>query len=173
VTAKSHFKVGDVFSVPLDDDYVGYGQIVDSWSDSGGHFYFAIFDGVYLREETLDLGDALSRPVAILALSMDPLLLHGHWKVIGHHDVVEGLPWPAYKEDVSTPGAFEVVDHTGRLRRPATEEEVNRLPFRSVVAPIRLEKAFQALRGIVDWNAAYDSLRPVASDLTSDSLLSR
>jgi hypothetical protein len=173
VTPRSHFKIGDVFSVPLDDDRVGYGQIVDSWSDSGGHFYFAIFDGVYLRDEAANLDAALSRPLAILALSMDPLLLHGHWQVIGHHDVVEGLPWPAYKEGVSPPDDFEVVDHTGRLRRPATEEEVNRLAFRSAVAPIRLEKAFQALHGIGDWNDGYDSLQPVSSDLTSDSLLSR
>lgn len=171
MTAKRRFSVGDVFTVPVEDDRVGYGQIVDEWGESGGHFYFAIFDGVYPRGDVVDLDEVLSRPVVILALSMDPLLLHEHWQVVDHRDVVEGLPWPAYKEGVSPPGAFEVVDFTGSLRRPATEDEVEQLPFRSVVAPVRLEKAFQALHGVGEWNAAYDALRPVPDDMTSNALL--
>ena len=111
-----------------------------------------------------------SGSVKILALSMDALLFHGHWQVVGHRDVVRGLPWPAYKEGVSPPGTYEIVDHAGRLRRRATGAEVERLPFRSVVAPIRLEKAIQALHGLSEWNAAYDELRPVSRDLTSDHL---
>lgn len=38
---------------------------------------------------------------------------------------------------------FDVVDYTGRRRRRATKDEVERLPYRAVVAPIRFEKAFR------------------------------
>lgn len=167
MTPKSHFEVGDLFTVPLGNDWLGFGQIVDSWGESGGHFYFAIFEGKYSREATPNLDAVLARPVAILALSMDPLLQHGHWQVVGNRPVSDDLPWPAYKEGVTPPGTFEVVDHSGHLRRRATARDIEQLNFRSVVAPIRLEKAFQALNGLGDWNPAFDSLRPVSNEMTS------
>jgi hypothetical protein len=76
------------------------------------------------------------------------------------------LPWPAYKEAVA-PGAFDVVDFTGTKRRRATSDEAESLPFRAVVAPIRVERALRALHGLEEWNAAYDELRPPPRDQTS------
>lgn len=140
-------RVGDVFSVPLEGERVGYGQIVASWGDSGAHFYFAIFEGVYSAEDVPDLEAVVAASVVLLALSMDALLFHGHWRLVGHCEVDESaIPWPAYKEGVSPPGTFDVVDFRGRRRRRATDEETERLPFRSVVAPIRVEKALRALQ---------------------------
>ncbi len=166
-------RVGDVFSIPVDDDRVGYGQIVASCGGSGGQFYFAVFEGAYPRDEAPDLDAVLGEPLVLLALSMDALLLHGHWRVIGHAEVDEDrIPWPAYKEGVSSPGSFDVVDASGQRRRSASEEEAARLPFRTVVAPIRVEKAFRALNGAEPWDEAYDALRPVDDELTSDALLS-
>jgi hypothetical protein len=174
VSAKKKLKlsVGDVFSVPIDADRVGYGQIVSPWGESGGHFYFAIFDWVGSADEAPDIDAIVSAPLLLLALSMDALLFHQHWRVVGHHDVDgSAIPWPAYKEGVSPPGAFDVVDFTGTRRRPATDDEVERLPFRKVVAPIRVEKALRALRGDDPWDDGYDALRPVADDATSASVL--
>jgi hypothetical protein len=156
--------------VPVDDDRVGYGQIVHQWAP--GNFYFALFDEVYPRDASVDLDEVLTKPLALLALAMDALLYHGHWAVVGHREVKAGrLPWPAYKEGVSPPGAFDVVDYTGRRRRRANEDEAERLPFRQVVAPIRVQKAFQALHGIGEWNESYDRLRPVLDELTSARML--
>lgn len=164
--------VGDVFAVPLDDELVGYGQIVRRWGSSGGHFYFALFEGCYRRDESPDLRLVLSQPVAILALSMDPLLVHERWRVVGRESIDrDSLPWPAYKLGVMPPGTFEVVDYTGERRRPATDKEVKALPFRTVVAPIRLERALQALCGYGEWKDAYEALRPVPKCMTSASLI--
>jgi hypothetical protein len=52
-----------------------------------------------------------------------------------------------------------VVDHEGVRRRRATEREVESLPFRTVVAPVRLEKALRAWRGLEPWLDAFDELR--------------
>lgn len=165
-------RAGDVFRVPIDDDRLGFGQIAASWGESGGHYYFAIFDGVYLRDETPELDAIVSAPLLLLALSMDALLFHEHWQLVGHRDFDEtAIPWPAYKEGVSPPGTFDVVDHTGQRRRRATDDEAERLPFRKVVAPIRVEKALRALHGEEPWVEAYDELRPAADGETSAALL--
>ncbi len=72
---------------------------------------------------------------------------------------------------MSPPGTFHVVDYTGMRRRRATDVEVERLPFRTVVAPIRVEKALRALNGTEAWDEAYDELRPVDDELTAAALL--
>jgi hypothetical protein len=164
--------VGDVFSVPFEQDRVTYGQIVDRWGTSGGHYYFAIYDAIHSRDEEVDLDDVVGHRLALLGISTDALLQHGHWRVIGHHEVdAEGLPWPAYKEGVSPPGTFDVVDYTGQRRRRATADEVEQLPYRTMPTPFVLEKAFQALHGIGDWHAAFDRLLPVPDELTTARLL--
>src|SRR4051812_1353020 len=165
-------RVGDVFSIPLDGDHVGYGQIVATWGESGGQFYFAVFVGVFPRDDAPDLDAVLDEPLVLLASSMDALLVHGHWRVVGHAVVDDDrIPWPAYKEGVSPPGVFEVVDASGQRRRLASDEEAGRLPFRTVVAPIRVEKALRALHDTEPWVGAYDALRPVDEELTSAALL--
>jgi hypothetical protein len=157
---RPRLRVGDVFSIPLDDERVGYGQIVHRWGKSGGHFYFAVFDGAHPRDEDVELDAVLSEPLAFLALSMDPLLVNGHWRVVGNRDVdPEGFPWPDYREGVS-PGVFEIVDYTGQRRRRATEREAEKVPFRTVVAPILVEDALKARYGLVPWDHGYDKLRP-------------
>ncbi|MEJ7786718.1 MAG: hypothetical protein WKF96_18100 [Solirubrobacteraceae bacterium] len=131
-----------------------------------------IYDHYALHDEDADLDEVLTRPVALLAISTDALLEHGHWRVVGHRQVDEDrLPWPAYKEGVSPPGTFDVVDHTGRRRRRANEVEAERLPFRSMPTPFVLEKAFAALHGIGDWQEAYGRLLPAPDELTSAKLM--
>jgi hypothetical protein len=113
-------KVGDLFSFPIDDERVGFGQIMAPWGESGGHFYFGIFDGIYPLRDSPDLDAVVANPLALLALSLDALLVHGHWEIVGHRQLDEGrVPWPAYKEGVSPPGTFDVVDYTGQRRRRA------------------------------------------------------
>jgi|1186.fasta_scaffold26368_2 hypothetical protein len=169
---RARWRVGDVFTVPIDDERIGYGQIVATWGDSGSHFYFLFFDAVYSSNEEPDLDEVVGRPVASLGLSMDALLRHKRWRVVGRRDVPSGsLRWPAYKESVA-PEAFDVVDHTGEVRRRASNDEAERLPYREVVAPIRLENAFRALYDAGEWNDAYETLLPVTEDATSAALLS-
>ena len=167
---RKRLRVGDVFTIPIDDERVGYGQVVHDFGQ--GHYYFVVFKEAFARDEEPELDAVLAGRLALLALSLDALLYHDHWQVVGHRGVnPERLPLPAYKEGVS-PGKYEVVDYTGERRRDAAAAEVDELPFRAVVAPIRVEKALRALHGLEDWNEAYDELRPVPEDRTSSALLS-
>ena len=153
-------RVGDVFSLPIDESRVGYGQVVSRWGDSGGHYYFLIFGGAHEVSESPDIDQIVREPPALLALSLDALLVHDHWKVVDHREVVDAaIPWPTYKEGAAPAGAFDVVDHAGQIRRRATTKEIADLPFRKVVAPIRLEKALKSLHGIGPWLDDYGELR--------------
>ena len=171
---RAGFNVGEVFSIPVDNERVGYGQIVAPYRESGGYFYFAVFDGVYPRDQEPDLAAVVAEPLVFLALSMDSLLVHGHWQVVGRQEVdASKIPWPAYKEGVTPPGTFDIVDYTGQRRRRANDDEAESLPFRTVVAPIRVEKALRALHGTEPWDDVYDALRPVGDEETSAALLER
>jgi hypothetical protein len=76
--------VGDVFRLMhYGDGRHGYGQILATFGTSGGHFYFGVFPSEYTG------GDPALEPIvaddfALIALSMDALLYHGHWSVVGN-----------------------------------------------------------------------------------------
>lgn len=149
---------GDIFIVPTGDGRAGVGQVVATY---GKHaYYFAIFDYVLPLSEAAERAlEALSTPILLLALSMDAKVHVGHWSVVGHHPVDPSISLPVYKEAVGTIDNIQVVDHTGRIRRAASATEAVRLPYRQVIAPVRLEKALRAHLGLEPWVHAFDELR--------------
>jgi len=52
------------------------------------------------------------------------------------------------------------VDYSGTRRRRATKAEATSLPYRRIVAPVRLERALKASLGLEQWLEAYEELRP-------------
>ena len=126
---RKKLRVGDVFRLPLDDTRVGYGQIVHKWE--GPSYYFAIFDGTYPAGAEPDLDEIVRRPIVLLARSLDALLWHDVWEVVGHTRVdVDNIPWAAYREGLTRMGSCSVVDYTGERRRSADTEGAELLPFR-------------------------------------------
>lgn len=158
-------KAGDVFSVPIDDTRVGVGQIVATYGKDA--YYFAIFDIVAPDAASIDVEQAPLDRVLFLALSLDAKLAAGHWSVVGHRPVREGIPLPAFKEAVGAPDRIDVVDYSGERRRPAQAAEAELLPNRKVVAPVRLEKALRAKHGLEPWTEAYSDLAPNESMTTA------
>jgi len=151
-------KTGDVFAVPLDEARVGVGQIVGTYGKDA--YYFAIFDATAPDAASIDLERAPQERVVFLALSLDAKLAAGHWRVVGHRPVREGMPLPAFKEAVGSPDRIDVVDYSGDRRRTAQAAEAELLPNRKVVAPVRLEKALRAKHGLEPWTEAYTDLAP-------------
>ena len=68
--SRPRLKVGDVFTVPIDEGRLGVGQIVGTYGTDA--YYFAIFDAVTSWPASIDLGQVLNTKVIYLAL----------WKVI-------------------------------------------------------------------------------------------
>jgi hypothetical protein len=151
-------KTGDVFVVPLGDGRAGVGQVVGSYGKDA--YFFAIFDAAFPADEVERRANEVVRePVLFVALSMDAKIHAGHWTVVGSSPVPEHVPLPAYKEAVGSPTQFDVVDYAGSRRRPATQVEAATLPNRKVVAPVRLEKALRASKGLEPWLEIFDELR--------------
>lgn len=151
-------KTGDVFAVPIDEARVGVGQIVATYGEDA--YYFAIFDVTASDLGSIDLEQAPQQRVVFLALSLDAKLAAGHWSIVGHRPVREGMPLPAFKETVGSPDRIDVVDYSGERRRPAQAAEAELLSNRKVVAPVRLEKALRAKHGLEPWTEAYSDLAP-------------
>jgi hypothetical protein len=151
--------VGDVFQIPLPDlKRFAIGQIVAAYGKEV--FFLAVFEGDYADGAEVDIDRNVNRPVVLLGLSFPAKISSGSWKVLANVKVRADMPLPAYKEFVGTTQNVVVVDYSGLRRRPALPTEIGILPNREVVAPVRLERAFNALIGHAEWNGAWDSLIP-------------
>lgn len=152
-------RVGDVFTMPLDDARVGYGQIVAKYGKDA--YFFAIFEDVHPRGSEPDIAEVLGGRILFLALSLDAKLAADHWQVVEQRPVREDVPLPAYKEVAGTPDQVDVVDYTGQRRRRSNPGESRLLRYRKVVAPVRLEKALRARHGLEPWRDEYAELKPI------------
>jgi hypothetical protein len=153
------FQAGDVFRLmPLKDGSHGFGQILASYGTSGGHFYFGVFRRVYSGVNP-PVQRMLEDELVLLALSLDALLFHGHWAVVGHADLAENSLRSREYKVARAPGLYEVEEALGTTSRAASARDAALLPFRKVVAPIRLQRAFEALHGEHEWLPEYDELR--------------
>src|SRR3989442_10977435 len=113
---RAKLSVGDVFSLPIDEDRVGLGQIVATYGKDA--YYFAVFDAVS-APDSIDVDVVLDHRVIFLMLSLDAKLAAGHWRVVGNRPVRPDMPLPAFKEAVGGPERIDVVDYSGERRRPA------------------------------------------------------
>jgi hypothetical protein len=157
--SRQRLQIGDVFTVPVDNERIGFGQVVAQYVWDG-YYYFAIFEHLYGRSDQPEMDMVVKDRIAFLALSMDSKIFVGHWTVVGRAPVAADLPLPAYKEVVGTPDRVDVVDYSGRCRRRSTADEAERLSYRSVIAPQILEDAVRAKYGLEPWHEAYTELEP-------------
>lgn len=158
-------KVGDVFVVPTGDGRAGVGQVAAKYGKDA--YFFVIFDGLIDVEASAErVLELVEGSVLFLSLSMDAKLHAGHWTVVGNAPVRREIPMPAYKVAMGKPGDYAVEDYSGVRRREATPLEADALPYRKVVAPVRLEKALRAHLGLLPWDDAYDELRPAGRATT-------
>lgn len=162
----SRVRVGDVFAIPIDDARAGVGQVVATYGKSA--YYFAAFDTVLLAGEAFDPSTLDQAELLLLALSFDALLHHGRWRPLGNTAVRTDIPLPAYKVTIDAPDRIFVEDYVGTTRRQATDSEAQRLPYRKLVAAIRLQNALQAKWGALPWSDAYEALVPDYVDTTAN-----
>jgi hypothetical protein len=150
--------VGDVFGVPIDETRLGYGQVVEAYGDSGGHFFVVVFRPAYVVGNSIAVAKLADAPIALFALTMDPLIRIGHWPIVGQTEVArERVAWPVHKV-ATAPGEYSLTDHAGAIHDRASHLQKEALPYQSVTAPIRVENAFKALHSVGLWIDAYAAL---------------
>ncbi len=161
--------MGDVFVIPISDSLMGIGQVIDVLQHE---LYLVVF------EETRDASDSPRadevcgcKPL-FSTLSLDAKLWNGDWKIIGNcRRNVATIAKPLFKVLISD--IMYVESYRGSQRRPAREDEIEKLRNRTTVAPIRLEKALRAWLGLAEWNPMYEELfytyATMSSALAEDS----
>jgi hypothetical protein len=147
---------GDVFRIPVDDDRVAYGQVLSTEE----FLHLVVFEGLYEAGGEHDLAEVLRGPVIIYAWTGDELFGHG-WSVVDHRNVESNATPPVqFIEMADEPGEFQAVDWAGNVLRPASPEEVENAPFRSINSPESVQEAVEAWHGIRPWKDKHLSLRP-------------
>lgn len=155
---RQHPKVGDVFLIPAGEGSVGIGQVAATYGKDA--YFLAVFGVVAEEDAASRLRDALAGEVLFFGLSLDAKFYVGHWRIVSNLSVRADLPFPAYKEAVMSPDRIDVVDYSGLRRRPASKDEVGGLSCRTIVAPVRFERALRASIGLDPWLPAYEELKP-------------
>jgi hypothetical protein len=149
---KAH--VGDVFLVPIEGFRSGIGQIAGNWK---GELYIVIYDAVF-EDENVDPKQVVSANPLFAALSFDAKIHQGNWRIIGNvTENLDGIPQPVFK--INQDGTVFLESRDRSMTRPASDDEAQALRLRTVVAPVRLEKALQAYNGVGNWSPRYDDLR--------------
>lgn len=150
---KQKARAGDVFLIPIDETRWGIGQIAGDWK---GELYIVIFDAVW-HDRNVDPATVNTSKPLFAALSLDAKIHHGDWPIIGNVAANLGaIPQPVFK--VNQDGAVFLESRDRTVTRRASEAEADVLRLRTVIAPVRLEKALKAHNGIGDWNPRYDDL---------------
>ena len=155
--AHQKIRVGDVFQIPIDRGRVGYGQVVDC--EPPNPPYLAVFGSAYSRHEEPALRDIIRDKIRFLAPSLDAKIWHGDGKVAGNITPdLSKIPFPPSRVALNESDNYYIVSYDRKTSRPADPMEVATVPFRSTIAPIRLERALQAIHGVGDWVSDYDRI---------------
>ena len=75
-------KIGDIFTIPINDDKTGFGQIIKIPNKS--NFIIVVFKQVYSGKDWPGLDEIIQDDILFLGYTMDALLYHKYWQIIGN-----------------------------------------------------------------------------------------
>lgn len=131
-------RVGAIFTVPIDEDRHGVGQVA---GDRPGELYLPIRD-VVADPGRVDLAIVEGAPPSLGAGTFA-----GGSPIVGNRiDVLEARPQPTFEAEEAGGTCLEGRDL--ETSRPATDRERKVLRYRTMLAPIRPQRALGAHHGI-------------------------
>ena len=149
-------KEGDIFTVPIDKERIGFGQIVHI--SNKNNFIIVVFKSVWPINRKMEFAEIVKDDILLMGYTMDAKLYHKHWAVIGNYkDNLSLMQFPYYKLG-TFPGDIYLLDHAGKKIRKCTRKEFESLEYRNVVAPVRYEKALKAYYKLEEWQKGFDDL---------------
>ncbi len=153
--------IGDIFQIPIDENRVGYGQIMARKLGPNPDLV-VVFD--YISQASIvptqkELLKIVETPILFIANTFDVLIENGRWKTIGNlKPNLERVPLPCYKMGSGHFGSVMVESYDGKKRRKAKKDEVAILDNRNSVSAMRVENVLKAKHGIVPWKPKYEQL---------------
>lgn len=148
-------KIGDYFSIPLNDGRFGIGLIVQKVSPA---LYIGALKAVFEREEVFD-PSVLEDPqdFGFFGCFFDSKIKNGDWKILGNRPVnSEIFPKPYLK--IKRGDNYEVETIDKKYVRRATGEDILRFENPSNKAPKILENAINAFYGLHDSDIKYEKV---------------
>jgi hypothetical protein len=144
-------RASDIFEMLLPDGRLAYGVAVIG----GGTPYIIVLKSVHTARPDLSL--LITDEIALVGRTMDALIHHGRWPIVGTGYRDRGdVPYPNWK--VLVEGRLMVTDFSGTPLRPITPEEDQLLDFRFSQSPIAFQNAMESLHGLRDWRSEDDKL---------------
>ncbi|MGE8513543.1 MAG: Imm26 family immunity protein [Chryseobacterium culicis] len=146
--------VGDVFTIPLENDEFGIGQIV-YMPNHKHNFIMIVFDKKYNLKEEVDLNGLQDLKILFLGYTVDAKLYHKDWEIIGNNlSNLSSVKFPCYKLGLPNddyPDGARLVNYKGNVIANINKSQFDKLSFQSEVGPIRFEKALKAHFGLQEW----------------------
>jgi hypothetical protein len=156
--ARFKLNQGDVFTIPLNEREVGYGQIV-CFPMTKDSFIMAVFDYKTDVLNEYDIKEICNSPILFLGYSLDALLYHKEWVILGNYTKNLDTIIMPYHRLGTPPDDIWLTDYKSRRVKEITEKEFNLLDYQTTVSPIRYENALKAHCGYGEWiNEDYDKL---------------
>ena len=127
-------------------------QVLDR---SGEQLLVVVARGDHLADEVP--AEVSECDVALLGITLDALFVHRQWLVVATSIEPRAIPYPTF--NIATrPNEWVKESFPGEQLGTISTEEASKLPFRKVVAPVRIDRATKALHGHLPWQAHYDDL---------------
>lgn len=146
---------GDIFTIPVDEEKTGFGQIINI--PNKNNFLIVVFERVYSGREWPSLKEIIQDRVLFLGYTMDALLYHKEWRIIGNDSSnLSKIKLPYFK--LGTAPDMNIVTFKGDVVRRASKEEYDNLEYETVIAPVRYENALKAYHKLDEWKEDYDKL---------------
>lgn len=133
-------KSGDLLAIPVDDDHIAIGHVIDE----GQEFYLCVYQPLFpAGTEGPEVADA---EIALIARTTDELIWHKQWKIIGWHELPATIPRPYYVVDTDK-GTWLKTFH-GQEVRPANDQDMAIYGRKFSISNISFTAAMRDIHGI-------------------------
>jgi hypothetical protein len=133
-------KAGDLLSIPVDEDRIAIGHVIDQ----GQEIYLRVYQPLFSVGEVVP--DLSNIEVALIARTTDELIWHGRWTVIGWQEPPANVPRPPYVVD--TPGGLRLRTFHGGDLRPADEQDLATFGRQFSISNIKFCRVMRHIHGI-------------------------
>jgi hypothetical protein len=145
---KLKLKIGDIFTIPLGDHEVGFGQIIN-FPITKDVFIVVIFTHKQPKKISVNLSNICKSEILMLGYTTDAKLYHKHWIVVGNYiDNIKNIELPIHK--IGIQDDVYIINYKGEKIRKVYKD-VKNLDYMTTVAPVRYENALKAYFGLAPW----------------------
>lgn len=143
--------VGDVFTIPLNETEVGFGQVISEYNKVSGGFLTAIFSNKKQKDQPIIVEEIVNTPPIFVGFTFDAKLYYKDWSVIGNYtENITAIKKP-YSKLGLPPDEIYLIDPNNNKVAKISEDVFNELEYRTEIAPIIYENALKAHFGIEEW----------------------